>query len=92
MSSDLEAQGAAAGDPGMSVGRRAALAVALCLTVAIVGAGTWLLGSGSDAAESELSPARRVEEGVKARPPVIVAPPPITERASRSKARSYRTR
>ncbi|MGQ0629585.1 MAG: hypothetical protein ACT4P1_00970 [Sporichthyaceae bacterium] len=90
MSVETEATGVAADEAGMSMPRRAALVAALALTFAGVGAGTWVLGSDGRDGESELAPARSLSEPVKARPPVVVAPPP-KERASRSKGRTERT-
>jgi len=57
--------------------RRFVLALALALTVAAIALGTWILGSGSDPAETERSPlVAEFTAPTSAQPPLSVAPPP----------------
>ena len=57
--------------------RRFALALALALTVMAIALGTWVLGSGSDPAETERTPlVADVSAPSGAQPPRAVAPPP----------------
>jgi hypothetical protein len=57
--------------------RRMALTLALVLTVAAIAVGTWLLGSGSDPAETQLTPVvADVSAPGRAQPPLSVAPLP----------------
>ena len=57
--------------------RRTLLAFAVAVTVTAIGVGTWVLGSGSDPAEQQLTPVvADVSAPGRAQPPVPVAPLP----------------
>ncbi|HUR75561.1 MAG TPA: hypothetical protein VMZ00_14865 [Sporichthya sp.] len=57
--------------------RRALLSLAVALTVVAVAIGTWVLGSGSDPGEQDLTPVvADISAPSRAQPPLPVAPLP----------------
>ncbi len=62
--------------------RRALLALAVAVTAGAIGVGTWVLGSGSDPAEQQITPvSAEVSAPGQAQPPLSVAPLPAAEDA-----------
>lgn len=53
--------------------------VAVIAVTATVGVGTWVLGSGADAAPRREAPAPVVSKVTKTEPPLSIAPPPEAE-------------
>lgn len=63
--------------------RRTLLAFALTLTVGAIAAGTWVLGSGSDPADQQVTPVvADVSAPGQAQPPLPVAPLPAESEAA----------
>ncbi len=65
---------------------RAGLVIAVIVVTGSVGVGTWVLGSGADAAPRRVEPSPVLSGVTKSQPPLSIAPPPESEPKRAAKA------
>lgn len=66
---------------------RAGLVLAVIAVTATVGVGTWVLGSGADAAPRTEEPISVLSEVTQSEPPLSIAPPPTNEKKAKASAK-----